>query len=312
MAGGSKTTGTTTSSMPGMNQVLGSAKSIFDNGTAWAPNTTSMVTPFSTQTRNALGGIQGIANSAMPLFNANLDRINKLQQDGGLNGLQNQQVNRLQGVAGGSGFNATQQQALDYLNPVASGAARQNNPYLDDVISRGAQDIGNSANLMASAAGRYGSDSHAGVLGKQIGDFSSNLRYQDYGAQQARQDDAINALFGMGTQGVSQRNDAIGSLFNAGTQQRQNVAAGTQQLTDAFNARKNPYETLAGVGNRYEDLYSRTLQDQNRVFNEKKNAQTDPVNWLANLASAFQGGQQIQRSSTTNTPSILDLFGLFK
>ena len=112
------------------------------------------------------------------------------------------------------------------------------------------------------------------MLGKQIGDFSSNLRYQDYGAQQARQDDAINALFGMGTQGAAQRDDAIGSLFNAGTQQRQNVAVGTQQLTDAFNARKNPYETLAEVGNRYEDLYSRTLQDQNRIFNEKKNAQT--------------------------------------
>jgi hypothetical protein len=298
--------------MPGMNQVLGSAQTIFNRGTAWAPNTTSMVTPLSAQTKNALAGMTNAANGAAPAFASNFNRVNQTLGDGGLNALQNEQVNRLQGMAGGSGFNATQQQALDYLNPIASGAARQNNPYLDDVISRGAQDIGNSANLMASAAGRYGSDSHAGALGKQIGDFSSGLRYQDYGAQQARQDSAINQLFGMGTTGASQKNDAIGSLFNAGTQQRQNVLGGTQQLSDAYNAQLQPYQTLSGVGDRYEDLYSRTLQDKNRIFNEKKNAQTDPVNWLANLAAAFQGGQQVQRTSTTNTPSIMDLFGMFK
>lgn len=297
---GDKSTGaTTTTNTPaqGMTQLMSGAKGVFDSGNAWQPNTTSQVTPFSTATNKALAGMTGVANQSIPAFSQNFNNIAGLNKDGGLNDLQDQQVGRLQGMAGGNGFNATQQSAADYLNPIASGAARQNNPYLEDLISRGSQDIGNSANLMASAAGRYGSDSHAGALGKQIGDFAGNTRFADYNNQQNRQDSAIQNLFGMGTTGQGQKNDAIGSLFNAGTQQRQNIANGTGQLTDAYSARLQPYQTLSQVGAKNEDLYSRTLADKSRIFSDTQNSQTAPINWLANLLGAAGGGQTVTNTS---------------
>jgi hypothetical protein len=323
MAGSSKTTSTTFQSQPGVIDVLGTAKTIFDSGIPWVPDTSSHVTPFSAQTRAGLTGLYNQASDAntRSAFNNNFNNIANLTRDGGLNSLQNQQVGRLQGIAdapiaeGTSQFNDAQRQAYDYLNPIAGGQARQSNPYLDEVIRRSSDDIGNSVNLQASAAGRYGSGTHQGALADAVGDMSANLRYQDYGAQQQRQDNAINALFGMGSQANAQseadwgrRMDAIGSLFNAGREQRQNVLNSTQQLQDAYNAKLAPYQTMLGVGREYEGLQSRVLQDQARILQERKNALTDPVNWLANLAGAFQGGQQVTTQKTSESPFGSSLF----
>lgn len=324
MGGSSKTTSTTFQSQPGVNDVLGTAKTIFDSGIPWAPDTSSHVTPFSTQTSAGLAGLYNQAsdvNTRWSLAN-NFNNVARLTRDGGLNYLQNQQVGRLQGIADGpiaegtGQFNDAQRRAYDYLDPIAGGRDRQGNPYLDEVIRRNSDDIGNSVNLQASAAGRYGSGTHQGALADAIGDMSANLRYQDYGAQQQRQDNAINALFGMGNQANAQseadwgrRMDAIGSLFNAGREQRQNQLNSTQQLQDAYNAKLAPYQTMIGVGQQYEGLQGRVLQDQARVLQERKNALTDPVNWLANLAGAFQGGQQQTTQSTSESPFGSSLFG---
>lgn len=262
MGGSNKSTGSTVTSTqqaPGMSQLMSGAKGVFDSGNAWAPNTSSMVTPFSKQTTQAMNGMQSTANSSIPAFNQNFQNITGLTQDGGLNTLQNQQVGRLQGIANGDRMNG--------------------NPYLDDLIGRTAKDIGYQQGAIASGMGRYASGGHEGVLDKAIGDMSGNLRYQNYGDEANRQ------------------TDAIGSLFNAGTQQRQNVAAGTGQLQDAYNARMSPYNTLSQVGAKNEDLYSRTLADKSRVFSEKQNAQTAPINWLANLLGAAGGGQQVTNTS---------------
>jgi hypothetical protein len=324
-------TSTTTQSMPMMNDILGWGKSIVGNKGAWAPDTTSHVTPFATQTTAGMTGMTNTANASTPAFTNNFNRVNATTSDGGLNDLQDQQVGRLQGVAGGNGlntqqqtaynqlspmaagngYNATQQNAANYLNPIASGASRQNNPYLEDMIKRGSQDIGNAGNLMASSAGRYGSDSHAQALGKNIADFAGNTRFADYNNQNARQDSAINSLFGMGTTGagqksgavnqqfgmgttgMDQRNDAIGSLYNAGATQRQNVLNGTGQLQDAYQARMDPYKTLMGVGAMNEGLYGRQIADNTRILNEKQGAATAPLDWLAQLAGQFQGGTSV-------------------
>lgn len=262
MSGGNKSTGssvTSTQPSPGMSQLMGNAQGVFNSGSAWAPNTSSMVTPFSMQTKQAMSGMTGAANSAMPAFDQNFKNITGLTQDGGLNALQQQQVNR--------------------LNPIANGDRMNGNPYLDDLIKRSGDDIRYQTGLSASGMGRYGSGGHEGVLSKAIGDMSGNLRYQNYGDEANRQ------------------MDAIGSLFNAGTQQRENVAAGTGQLSDAYNAKLSPFNTLMQVGAKNEDLYSRTLADKARVFSEKQNAQTAPINWLANLLGAAGGGQQVTNTS---------------
>lgn len=300
MAGGSKNTGSSTSwtSMPLVNDILPWAKGVVTNsgpGGAWQPNTTSQVTPFSKQTMTGLTGLENVAKQSYDPLKQNFDRVNTTLKDGGLNNLQDQQVKRFQGIANSNGLNSIQQGALNLLNPIAQGKEMQNNPYLQGVIDRGSQDIANSANLMASGAGRYGSDSHAQVLGKNIGDFASNLRFNDYTNQLGRRDSAIQNVANLGGAGQSNVNNAISSLFNAGSTQRQNLLNGTQQLQDAYKLRQSPMQDLLGVGGAYENKNTQLLQDQSRIFNEKKNQQTAPLNWLADLASRFQGG-----STTTN------------
>jgi hypothetical protein len=321
---------TSNTSSPFQNQLWGWGQGVANNQAAWAPNTASQVTPFANQTQWGMNGMQQAATQSAPWMSQNYARINNTVNDGGLNSLQDQQVGRLQGIAGGNGlntqqqtayyqlnpmaqgngYNATQQNAANYLNPIASGAARQNNPYLEDMIARGSQDIGNAGNLMASSAGRYGSDSHAQALGKNIADFAGNTRFADYNNQNERQDSAINSLFGMGTTGAAQKSgainqqfgmgttghnqraDAIGSLYNAGTAQRQNVINGTQQLQDAYQARMDPYRTLMGVGAMNEGLYGRQIADNTRIFNEKQNAARAPLDWLSKFAGNGSTTQQ--------------------
>lgn len=267
MSGGNKSTGSSVTSSqpaPGMSQLVSGAKGVFDSGNAWAPNTSSMVTPFANQTAQAMGSMTSAANTSLPAFNSNFNNVSSMTKDGGLNTLQDQQVAR--------------------LNPIAAGDRMNGNPYLDDLIKRSGDDIRYQQGAIASGQGRYGSGGHEGVLSKAIGDMSGNLRYQNYGDEANRQ------------------MDAIGSLFNAGTQQRQNIAANTGQLTDAYNARLNPLNTLAGVGGKYEDLYSRQLADKSRIFSDKQNAQTAPINWLANLLGAAGGGQQVTNTSVPSNP----------
>lgn len=309
MPDNSKQTGGSTTSVtgPGMDDILGSAKWLFNSGKAWAPDTSSHVTPFSTQTTNALKGIQTAATGSQGAMDANFNRVSATLSDGGLNDLQDQQVNRLQGIAGGNGLNGMQQSGADWLKQIASGGDQNGNPMLDEVIRRSSGDIANSDNLMASLNGRYGSGSHQGVLEKDIGDMSSNLRFTDYNNQQQRKDSAIRDYFGMGTTGFGQQADAIGSLFNAGTQQRANTLAGTGQLTDAFNARLAPYQALGKVGGAYENKNQQILDDKSRIFNETKNGMTGPVDWLAKLAAQYQGGSTTQ--SQTSNPVAAGLGG---
>jgi hypothetical protein len=265
MSGGGKTTGTTTSSIQGMSNLMGNAQSVMNSGTAFAPYTASTVTPFSSQTTQGMNGMMGTANDSQGAFNNQFNNVTGLTQDGGLNDLQDQQVGRMQSFANG-----------DRLK-------EGGNPYLDDLIKRSGDDIRYQSGLSASSMGRYGSGGHEGVQSKAIGDMAGNLRYGNYEAETGRQ------------------MDAIGSLFNAGTQQRQNVASGTQQLNDAYQAKLSPYNTMMQVGAKNEDLYSRQLADQERIFREKQNSQTAPINWMANLLGAGQGGQTAQSTSDASS-----------
>ncbi len=306
MGSTNKTTGSTVQnkSMPFMDDVLGSAKTVFNSGNAWAPDTSSHVTPFAKQTTAGLTGLQNFATGqVIPLAQQNLGRVQSAVAGLGSNGLtdlQDQQVNRLQPIASGNGMNAEQQHAYDLLNPIASGQDRQNNPYLEDVIKRSGQDIAGANALTASGAGRYGSGMAQDVTERNIGDMSSNLRFNDYNNQQGRMDNAINQLFGMGTTGMGQKTDAIGSLYNAGQQGLGNIEGGTAALNDAFAQRADPYKTMLGIGQQYQDQNQKVINDKARIFGETQNAQTAPIDYLASLAQKFQGGSTVQNTSQPN------------
>jgi hypothetical protein len=258
MPDSTKKTGSATSykTSPYMNEILGAAKNIFNTGQAWAPDTSSHVTPFATQTSQALGGLQNAATGSQGAFDQNFNRVSATLAQGGLNDRQTQSANWLQNIA--------------------AGGEMQNNPYLEDTINRGSQDIANSTNLMASLGGRYGSGGHEGVLQNSIGDFAGGLRFQDYGNQQARRDAAMR------------------DYFNIGSQERANVMQGGQDLTNAYNAKLTPWQTLGKVGSAYEAKNQQVLDDKARIFDETQAGMRGPVDWLANLANAYQGGGAVQ------------------
>lgn len=306
---GNKTTSSSTSTtqMPLVNDILPWAKGVVTNsgpGGAWTPNTTSQVTPFSKQTMSGLTGLQNTANNSTGAFNDNFNRVNNTLKDGGLNNLQDQQVSNLRQIANGQGMTGVQQNAVNWLTPIAQGKEMNGNPYLDQMISKGSQDIIDANKLAASGMGRSGSTDLGQTLNRNIGDFAGNLRFNDYNNALGRRDAAIQNVFNMGTTAQGQKTNAINALFNAGATQRQNMLNGTQQLADAYGLRKSPYQDLLGVGSAYENKNNQLLQDQARIFDAKKNAVTAPLDWLARLASQFQGG-----SSTTNYQQPNNAFG---
>lgn len=252
MGSGNKTTSTTTQSNPMMNDVLGSAKTVFQNGSAWAPNTASMVAPFSEHTTGAWRGMQNTANMAVPAFQNNFNQVSNLANQGG--------------------YTQDQNAALNQLRPMASGSMMQGNPFLDSIIQKNAGNMGDAINLQASGMGRTASGANQQVLAREIGDMANQARFNNYNTER----------------GYMQ--DAIGSLFNAGQTQQQNIRSNADALANAYNARMMPEQTFAGIGAQTENKAQQYLQDQARIFQEQKNAQTDPLNWLAGLAN---GGQQV-------------------
>lgn len=269
MPDSNKTTGTTSRTLPGMNDILGAAKYIFNSGQGFMPNQTSLVTPFSTQTSNALKGMANASTQAIPGFQNQYNQLSATLQDQGLN--------------------TKQDESAGWLRNIASGGEQNGNPYLDTVLNATKRDIADAVNLNASVNGRYGSGSHDNILQRNIGDVSSRMRMDDYNNQLARRDAAIR------------------SYFDVGGQQRQNMIDAPGQLAAGFNASMSPLQQLGKVGEAYEQKNQQVLNDQNRVFNETKNSLTNPIDWLANNAAKFQGGSV--STSTPYNPALSGIGG---
>jgi hypothetical protein len=338
---------------PGMNDILGASKWLFNSGQSWAPYTASQVTPFSTQTMNALKGMTANATGAAPGFQALYNNTLNAAKNP-LDPLQNQQVTNLQGIVANpynaqqqgalnyftgqmnnpTGWNAAQTQGADWLQKIASGGEMQNNPYLEQMIGKGSQDIANSSNLMASLNGRYGSGGHQNVTEENIGDFAGNLRFQDYTNQQARRDAAIRDFLGagttgynqragaagnvaeLGTTGFNQRADAIGSLWNAGDTRRTNTVNAPGQLANAFNAQMLPWQAMTQAGGALEGKNSEILKENANIFGAQQQAMRNPVEWLQRMAQPYNTGSQTTYNTTNPTANAIggavtgyDVFG---
>src|SRR5688500_8789176 len=128
---------------PALQQGLTDAMSVYKSGVGSQPNTMSTVVPFAKQTTQGMNQMQTGANAALPAF-------------------QNQ-FNAVKANAAQGGLNALQQGAVDRLTPMADGSMLNANPYIDELIGNSSRDISGASNLMASAAGRYGSGAHQNV-----------------------------------------------------------------------------------------------------------------------------------------------------
>ena len=236
---------------PVLQRGLNDAQALYKSGTAFQPYGGSTVVPYSAQSQQAMNTIGQGANWAQDRFNINLDNVANYGMYGmknGLNDIQQGVVNRLTG------------QATKAFNP-------NDNPGFQSVLKQATDSAGQAVDLGASAAGRYGSGIHQGNVAREVGNVAGQLTSNEYNDFKNRQD-AANA-----------------SLFNAGQQGTQNVWGQTDALSNAYQARQAPSQDLLGVGQMYEDLAGRTLNDKLRVWQGQQAAPRNALEWLAAIGS---------------------------
>lgn len=177
--GGKNTTTTTNTNTPYkaaqplLDKGMGDALKQYNAGGLVKPNTMSTVVPYSQQTTQGMGALQGLAN----------DNI-------GGNGLSGQ----LQGIINNGGYNADQQTALEGIRNTATGSFDINaDPGFQQVFDK----TQNAVNQNAASMGRYASGTHEGVMTRELGDLGAR-QYQDF---QNRKDNAQQQLFNAGQTG---------------------------------------------------------------------------------------------------------------
>jgi len=84
--------------------------------------------------------------------------------------------------------------ANDYYKTQLSGANLNGNPYTDAILKTTNEGVTNDVNSQFSAAGRYGSGMHAGILATKLADADNALRYSNYAAERGYQDKAAAGL----------------------------------------------------------------------------------------------------------------------
>lgn len=184
---------------------------------------------------------------------------------------------QLQGIINSGGYNDNQMTALGGIKDAATGAFDINsNPAYAQVRQRAMDAASNAAALNASGAGRYGSGTHTNAAATAVGNVAADMDLGEYRNWQGRRD-AANT-----------------QLFNAGQQGQQNIGNAYQGMQDAYNP-------LLQVGAMNEDLYGRTLNDQLRIADERRNAPL--ANLQAANAIASGGGNLGTTTQTSQGPN---------
>ena len=198
------------------------------------------------------------ANQTTQGFNANENNAAANMNGQGLSG-------QYQGIIDSGGYNAAQQGAMEQMQQAAGGY--QNDPTYQAYRQNTLDDVSNSVNESISAAGRYGSAAHTGALTDQLSAAGSQMDMQ----QLSRQDAANQNLFNMGQ-------------------------AGQSNLATAYAGMGQPAQDLMQVGSAYEDLATRTMNDELRIFDE---AQNKPWENLARLNAVATGAGNYGSTTTT-------------
>jgi len=127
---------------------------------------------------------------------------------------------------------------VNTLQNIASGANLNNNPYLDQALHNGEQDVADTVNRQFSGMGRYGSAAHTGELTRQLSNYDTGVRANQYAQQQGQQQAAAGTLAGVGLQGA-----ALAPQAAAAQAQQLGYGLGAGQLQDQFQQQTNlaPY-----------------------------------------------------------------------
>jgi hypothetical protein len=197
MSGGDKQTTVSNnqplaSAKPLIDKGMGDALNLYNNGGLVKPNTQATAVPFSQQTTQGMGAMQGMANANM-----------------GGQGMSGQ----LQNIINSGGYNPDQMTALNGIRDTATGSFDINsNPAYAGIRQRSMDAASNAANLNASGAGRYGSGTHQGAVSRAVGDVASNMDFNEYNNWQGRQTAAQQQLFNAGQQGQANMGSAYSGM----------------------------------------------------------------------------------------------------
>lgn len=88
--------------------------------------------------------------------------------------------------------------ARDHYSSVLSGKYLGGNPELDNVVGRVGDDIRNQVGAAIGTRGQTGGSAHSGIVGREVGRATSDLRYQDWNNQLGRMDNAAATVGSLG------------------------------------------------------------------------------------------------------------------
>lgn len=233
---------------PALMQSLAGAQGVYNAPELFRPYQGSTVVPFSDETKKGMAWSGSVADASQQALNENYGRI---AQNAALGGL-----------------NSTQQGVVDRLTKQATGSFDPNaNPGFQSVLKQATDSAGNAVDMGASAAGRYGSGIHQGNVAREVGNVAGQLTSSEYNDFKNRQDAANSGL------------------FNAGQQQYQNILGNTSALSDAYTARQAPSMDLMRLGGMNEDMATRQMNDQLRIWQGNRDAPKNQVEWLQAIGS---------------------------
>lgn len=202
---------------------------------------------------------------------ADLNRV--ANQNSGQKGL----AGNLQKIINKGGFNDYQKNALGNFRELANSDYDMNaNPGFQGILAKAQNDARNQVGLSASAAGRYGSGVAQGAVAREVGNLTDKMLSSDFNNWQTRRDGANS------------------SLFNA-------AQAGIGNMKDAYEGLEKPSTTQLGVGEAYEDLKKRQMDEKLRAFEEKKNQPWNNATRLMNFGNLT--GQYASSSGTSQAPA---------
>jgi hypothetical protein len=247
-------------SQPLLKASMKHAGKLYEEGIGGQPYTGSTVVPYANQSLQAFDAMEDTANQAMGMGNP-------FQQS----------FQNIGNIAGGQ-MNDAQKQAMANMQQTASGNDIFGaNPQFQNILGQVQEGVRDNVNMMASGAGRYGSGIHQGNLADSIGDITARMYSDEYNRQLGRYDNATRDLFGMGQQGMANQMQAA------------------NMLPGAYQAQMAPAQTLGQVGQAYEDLAGRTLNDRLRIFNETQEA---PWNQIMRMNAIASGAGQYGTNTT--------------
>jgi hypothetical protein len=314
--------------MTGMNGLMGLANRQDGGSGSLTAQMESLIKGggFNSAQRSALNNLQAGAQHAKDRYwnQLKIGGLNEPQRQalGSIRGTFDQNQKTLQGLIDSGGLTDDQRLAMDNYRTTATSKFDPNaDPNFQRVLSSALDAAGNSVNMGAAAAGRYGSGAHSSVMGKTTGDLAAGMLSNEYNNWQNRRDAANNSLFAGGQTGVGNMTGAMGAqqgaaqnllgmaqvgrdnlqrdfdnminsqgqLFNAGQ-------AGIGNMRDAYGIAQMPYQTQMQIGGMYEDLATRLKNDELRIFDAQNNA---PWEQIARLLNVGNLGGQFTTSKTT-------------